>query len=104
MLPKTVLVGGAIVGLVIIYSMGVDRPNSESTTPTSSTARCRVAVTADILNVRSAPDPNADIVGKFKVGAESDADPVVQNGFRKLGDARWASSEFLKPLEGRNCG
>ncbi|PPK69682.1 SH3 domain-containing protein [Actinokineospora auranticolor] len=104
LLPKrAMMVGGAIVGLAVIYSMSVDPPNS-ATTPTSSDAKCRMAVTADVLNVRSAPEPNAEIVGKYKTGAESDAENVVQNGFRKLGENRWASAEFLKPLQGRNCG
>ncbi|SER80759.1 hypothetical protein SAMN04487818_105305 [Actinokineospora terrae] len=44
------------------------------------------------------------MVGKFKTGAETDAEKVVQNGFRKLGENRWAATEFLKPLDGRDCG
>nr|WP_253835922.1 SH3 domain-containing protein [Actinokineospora globicatena] len=104
MLPKgTLLVGGGIVAVAIIYSMGVDPPNSESS-PTSAVSGCRVEVTADVLNVRAAPEQAAEIVGKFKTGAETDADKLVQNGFRKLGENRWAAAEFLKPLAGRDCG
>ncbi|MBM7770181.1 hypothetical protein JOD54_000385 [Actinokineospora baliensis] len=104
LLPKgTLLVGGGIVAVAIIYSMGVEPPNGESA-PTSGVGGCRVAVTADVLNVRAKPEAAAEIVGKFKSGAESDADKLVQNGYRKLGENRWASNEFLKPLEGRDCG
>ncbi|WP_246009698.1 hypothetical protein [Actinokineospora cianjurensis] len=63
-----------------------------------------MAVTADVLNVRAAPEAAAAVVGKFKTGAETDAEKVVQNGFRKLGENRWAATEFLKPLDGRDCG
>ncbi|WP_245614126.1 SH3 domain-containing protein [Actinokineospora inagensis] len=105
-LPKgTLLIGGGLVAVAIIYSMGVDPPNGQSaTTPAGNVSNCRMTVTADVLNVRAAPDAKAGIVGKYKNGAEADADKVVQNGFRKLGDNRWASNEFLKPLAGRDCG
>lgn len=100
LLPKrTLLIGGALVGVVSMYSMGVESPNA----PASSAAKCRVSVTADVLNVRAAPDGHADIVGKFKQGAETDALPTVQNGFRMLGPNRWASAQFLQPLPGRTC-
>ncbi|MGQ0837637.1 SH3 domain-containing protein [Actinokineospora sp.] len=103
LVPKrALLVGGALVAVVVMYSSSVDAPNGSS--PTSGTAKCRVSVTADVLNVRSAPDAKAEIVGKFKQGAETDADIVVQNGFRKLAANRWAATEYLKPLEGRTCG
>ncbi|GLZ42467.1 hypothetical protein Acsp05_60910 [Actinokineospora sp. NBRC 105648] len=90
-----------MIAVAVIYSMGAP---SEGASSTTNPAACRVSVTADILNVRVAPDAKADVVGKFKQGAETDADPAVQNGFRKLGENRWASTEFLKPLAGRNCG
>nr|WP_143219321.1 SH3 domain-containing protein [Actinokineospora bangkokensis] len=104
MLPKGALyIGGGVIAVVVLYSSTQTPPGSADTADASSTA-CRVEVTADVLNVRSAPDAAAEVVGKFKQGAESDADKLVQNGFRKLGEGKWASAEFLKPLQGRDCG
>ncbi|SDD17469.1 SH3 domain-containing protein [Actinokineospora iranica] len=104
LVPKrTMLVGAALVGVVVVYSMGVEPPGRDGSAPASSESKCRVEVTADVLNVRAAPDGKAEIVGKFKQGAEADAEVIVQNGFRMLGENRWASAEFLKPLPGRAC-
>ncbi|WP_436492265.1 SH3 domain-containing protein [Actinokineospora sp. HUAS TT18] len=100
LVPKTVLIGGAVVAVAYLYSVGGEANGSS---PTSGEAKCRVSVTADVLNVRSAPDINAGVVGKFKQGAETDADTAVQNGFRKIGADRWASAEFLKALPGHTC-
>lgn len=102
LLPKrTLLIGGALVGVVSLYSMGVPSPNGSA--PTSGEAKCRMSVSADVLNVRKAPDKFAPLVGKFKQGAETDATTTVQNGFRLLGPDRWAAAEFLQPLPGRGC-
>ncbi|MCG8918964.1 SH3 domain-containing protein [Actinokineospora sp. PR83] len=102
-LPKrTLLIGGGILAVIVVYSSSQAPPGSTETGQTDTT--CRVEVTADVLNVRVAPDGGAEVVGKFKLGAESDAGKTVQNGFRQLGDNRWASSEFLKPMAGRDCG
>lgn len=104
LLPKRALViGGVLAGVAVVYSMGVEPPSGE-TSPVSGTGTCKVSVTADVLNVRSAPDVKAEVVGKFNQGAETVAGTVVTNGFRKLGENRWASDEFLKPLSGHNCG
>ncbi|WP_424189643.1 SH3 domain-containing protein [Actinokineospora sp. G85] len=97
---KALLIGGGAVVLAILYSSNQPAPGSSAQTDTT----CRVEVTADVLNVRSAPEGGAEIVGKFTQGAETDADKAVQNGYRKLGEDRWASAEFLKPLTGRDCG
>ncbi|AXB46946.1 SH3 domain-containing protein [Amycolatopsis albispora] len=103
-IPKKVLIAIAVVvGIGIIYVMGADKRASEASGGSGPTG-CRMSVTADILNVRSAPAENAEIVGKFKQDAETDAHPVVQNGFRKIDENRWAAAEFLKPLAGANCG
>jgi hypothetical protein len=102
-IPKRILIIVAVlVGIGIIYVMGVDKRASEGATGGGSTG-CKVTVTADVLNVRSAPDVHAGIVGKFNQNAQTGAEPVVQNGFRKLADNKWASTDFLKPVEG-NCG
>ncbi|WP_243770172.1 SH3 domain-containing protein [Amycolatopsis acidicola] len=99
---KVVIIAAVLIGIGIIYVMGVDKRASEGATGGST--GCKVTVTADVLNVRAAPDAGADVVGKFNQNAETGAEPVVQNGFRKLADNKWASSDFLKPVEGTNCG
>lgn len=102
-LPKrTLLIGGGILAVIVLYSSNTAPPGSTETGQTDTT--CRVEVTADVLNVRVSPDAAAEVVGKFRLGAESDAGKTVQNGFRQLGDNRWASAEFLKPMSGRDCG
>ncbi|WP_020668265.1 SH3 domain-containing protein [Amycolatopsis nigrescens] len=103
-IPKRVLIIIAVLGgVLIVYAMGSDQQPSEGATGGSPTG-CRVTVSADVLNVRSEPNANAGIVGKFQQNAETDAQPEVQNGFRKLAEGKWAASEFLKPTSGSNCG
>lgn len=103
-IPKRILIIVAVlVGIGIIYVLGVDKRASEGATGGGSTG-CKVTVTADVLNVRAAPDVHADIVGKFNQNAQTGAEPVVQNGFRKLADDKWASADYLKPVDGTNCG
>lgn len=97
---KSLLIGVALVGVVILYALGADRESSGS----EGTAGCQVKVNADILNVRAAPNLNAEIVGKFEQDAETEAQALVRNGFRKIADNRWAAERFLEPLEGANCG
>jgi len=102
-IPKRALIIVAILaGVGLIYLMGNDKQASEGAEGGGS-GGCRVTVTADVLNVRAAPDAGSEVVGKFKQNAETDAQVEVQNGFRKLGDDRWASTEFLKPVSGTTC-
>lgn len=101
-IPKRgVVIIAVLAGIGIIYVMGTDKRAASQGGPT---AGCRVTVTADVLNVRAAPDPNSEIVGKFNHSAETAAELEVQNGFRKLADNKWASAEFLQPVKGSNCG
>ncbi|MGW5053132.1 SH3 domain-containing protein [Actinokineospora sp. NPDC004072] len=102
LVPKRALLIGGVAVVAVIYSMGVDRPGGEAA-PTGGEGACKVIVTADVLNVRAAPSRTAEIVGKFKMGAETVADRTVDGGFRKLGPDRWAAEEFLKPLPGHDC-
>jgi hypothetical protein len=108
LLPKrTLVIGGVLVAVGVLYILGADKQHNQQgqgTSPTANSAQCRVSVTADILNVRATPALNGTIVGKLQRGQESDADKVVQNGFRKLADNRWVSTDFTKPLTGRDCG
>ena len=90
-----------------MYVLGKDKQDANSANPAApaaSASACRVAVTADVLNVRASPDAKAQIVGKFQRNAEADAEEVVQNGFRKLAEGRWVANDFVKPLQGRDCG
>lgn len=98
---KRWLIGIAVVGgVLLLMVVGTeDRPGTSG-----APARCRVSVTADVLNVRAEPIPGAPVVGKFRQGAETDAEKVVQGGFRKLGEGRWVSAQFVTPLAGRDCG
>ncbi|ONI85811.1 hypothetical protein ALI144C_11875 [Actinosynnema sp. ALI-1.44] len=104
---RTLIVVAVLVGVVILYVLGSDKQRQGGTNnanaPAASSSACRVAVTADILNVRQAPDAKAQIVGKFQRNAEADAEKLVQNGFRKLSENRWVSNDYIKPLQGRDC-
>ncbi len=99
-----VLLGG--VGLLYVQGADQRREEGRDGAPASSdSSQCRVTATVDGVNVRSAPaiDP-ANVVDQLASGEEADADKVVQNGFRKLGEGRWVSVEYAKPMEGRDCG
>lgn len=105
LMPKrSVLIGGALAGVVVLYVLGSQTRPSEGSEPTSNPTQCRVASTVDGLRVRSAPGLDGAIVARLDRGQEADADKVVQNGFRKLGENRWVSAEFITPLPGRDCG
>ena len=109
-IPKrTLIVIAVLVGVVVLYVIGSDRQTKDTNTaapaaPAASASQCRIAVTADVLKVRAAPDVKSQQVGSYKQNAEVDADKVVQNGFRKLSEGRWVSNDFVKPLQGRDCG
>jgi hypothetical protein len=91
--------GGAAVLALMVY--GDEQPqNAEAA---ANPAECRVTVTADVLNVRATPALDAPIVGKFLKDAETSADKIVENGFRKIANDRWAAEEFLMPKEGHDC-
>ena len=65
---------------------------------------CQVSVNADVLNVRAAPGLDSPVVDKLQQGEEIDAQPEQREGFRKLDDKRWASTDYLDPLSGSDCG
>lgn len=102
-IPKRVfIIVAVLVGIGLIYVVGADKRASSQ--DGAGDSGCRVTVTADVLNVRAAPDSNAKIVDKLNHNMEIPAETQVQNGFRKLADDKWASNEFLQPVEGANCG
>jgi hypothetical protein len=70
----------------------------------SDPSGCRVEVTADGVNVRSAPSTAAPVVETLRRGDLRPADKVVQGGFRKLAEGRWAAELYLTPVPGSNCG
>ncbi|QWF79470.1 SH3 domain-containing protein [Amycolatopsis sp. CA-230715] len=98
-IPKRMLIIGAVlIGIGLIYVVGQGKQFSSG-----ASSGCRVTVTADVLNVRGAPLATAELVGKYNQNAEIDAQPEVQNGFRKLADNKWASTQFLKPVDEAKC-
>jgi len=101
---RTLIAIGIAVGIYVIYVQGSAQRAAESggdAEPASSTPQCRVESTVDGLNVRSAPERDpANIVDQLSQGEQSDADTVVRNGFRKLAEDRWASTQYLQPLAG----
>jgi hypothetical protein len=100
-----ILIGGGAVVLALAFSNNKQPQDAAAAdAATADPTQCRVTVTADVLNVRAAPALDAPIVGKFLKNAETNADKVVENGFRKIANDRWAASEFLTPKEGHDCG
>ena len=102
---RTLVIGGVLAAVLVLYVLGSGKQQQDNnSSPTGSSTQCRVSVIADVLNVRAAPDVTAQIVGKFTKGQETDADKVVQAGFRKIGENRWVATDFAQPLSGRDCG
>jgi len=102
----TVVLLGAV-GLLYVQGADQRREQGRDGAPASSSdsSQCRVTATVDGVNVRSTPalDPT-NVIDHLASGEEADADKVVQNGFRKLGEGRWVSVEYAKPVDGRDCG
>ena len=100
---RTLAVIASVAGVLLLYVTG-PKEVPDGTERVANPTQCRVTVIADVLRVRAAPDLNAPIVDRFKRDAVTDADKVVENGFRKVGENRWAAEEFLTPLPGHDCG
>lgn len=99
MSKKTALIVGAIIAIVVIYALN----NGKQQAAGASATGCKVTVTADVLNAREAADGNAKVVGKYLRDAQFDTLPGVQNGFRKVADAKWVAAEFTQPVAGSAC-
>ncbi|MGW3468926.1 SH3 domain-containing protein [Saccharopolyspora sp. NPDC000995] len=99
LLPRSLLLIGAGV-LGVSYLIGTGQAGSGFGGPEPCTFR----VTADVLNVRSGPSSVNARVGELRQGAEVAATPNVVGGFRDLGDARWAATEFLATAPDSTCG
>ena len=103
-IPKKIIIIAAAGIAGFIFIMGLGKNVSEGLPGSSpSPTGCKVTVTADVLNVRAEPASGAQIVGKYQRNAETDAQLEVQNGFRKIADKKWASAEFLTPVNGAKC-
>jgi hypothetical protein len=100
-IPKKILIVGVLAVVVLIYVVGANKQPAGATD--ASPTGCKVTVTADVLNARSAPVPGAGIVGKYLKDAQVDAMPVIQNGFRQLAANKWASTQFLTPTADSHC-
>ena len=101
---RTLVIVGILVAVLVLYVLGSEKRRNDSTEPTANTNQCRVTVTADVLRVHDGPELAARVVDRLTKGQETNADKLVQNGFRKLGDNRWVSVDFAKPVSGRDCG
>jgi hypothetical protein len=99
---KAILIGGLLVAVLVLYVLGSEKRRNDAAP--ANPAQCRVTVTADVLRVHEGPEMASRVVDRLTKGQETDADKLVQNGFRKLGDNRWVSVDFAKPLSGRDCG
>ncbi|MER5390213.1 SH3 domain-containing protein [Saccharopolyspora sp. NPDC002686] len=64
---------------------------------------CSFHVAADVLNVRSGPGPAEHQVDTLRQGDQVNALPNVVDGFRDLGDGRWAAQQYLLPAPGSAC-
>jgi hypothetical protein len=96
------MVVGVVVLVAILFIIQNSRkPAGQSTQTTSSTSNtCQVQVTADVLNVRSAPNGTAKVVATLTNGAVKSATSTVQNNFRELAPNQWAAAQFLKTVSG----
>ena len=104
---RTLIALALLAGVGLLYVQGSDqrREQGRDEAPASSeTSVCRVESTTDGLRVRSAPaiDP-ANVVDELAEGEEVDASTEVKNNFRKLGEGRWVSEDYVRPLEGSTC-
>jgi hypothetical protein len=109
--PKVMAGTGVLVGLVVVGALAIPKLISDNsngkpeTDTTTSDVPCRVTVTVDGMNVRSSPslDPET-VVDKLNLGEELYAEKIVQNGYRKLAEDRWASLDLLQTVSGYDCG
>jgi uncharacterized protein YgiM (DUF1202 family) len=100
---RTLLIVGVLVAVLVLYILGSAK-RKDAAQPAADTNQCRVTVTADVLRVHAGPELASKVVDRLTKGQETNADKLVQNGFRKIGDNRWVAVDFAQPLAGRDCG
>ena len=109
-----VLVAGLLLALYAIIDggglsgQGTTGTGGTSTTGTSTTVTtdavaCRLEVTTDEMNVRSAPAQDAALLRTLRRGEVVDGTRIEANFYRQLADGGWAATEFLTPVAGTNC-
>jgi hypothetical protein len=86
-----------VLGVLVLLDGGSLSTNSGLASP------CRVEVTADVLNVRTSPDPGGTTTSVLHRGDLRGAETTVQNGYRQMVDGGWALDDFLRPLPGSKC-
>lgn len=91
-----------VIGLLVVVALLLFAQNKSGGSSTSSggSGGCQVQVTADVLNVRNAPNNSAKVVGQINNGAIKAATSTVQNNFRELAQNQWADSQYLKTVSG----
>jgi uncharacterized protein YgiM (DUF1202 family) len=87
---RWVVVAVAVLALAIVSKQG-----DGDVGPLGGPDQCRVEVIADTLNVRAGPSPDSETVDELNRGAIVNALPETTNGFRKLGENRWVSLDFV---------
>jgi hypothetical protein len=96
-----VLVAGVVLALLAIIDRG------GLGTPATGTAGCQLEVVTDQqidhLNVRNGPSEGAALVETLPRGSRVQGTKVVTDGFRELGEGRWAADQYLAPLPGSDC-
>lgn len=105
-MPKrALLIGAGLVAVVLIYvfSSGNDASAGSDDDPDSSKGKCEVSVSADMLNVRAEPDVDSDVVDQLEGDAEVEAGTEVRDGYRQLGEERWAADKYLEPVGDTEC-
>jgi uncharacterized protein YgiM (DUF1202 family) len=95
-----VLVAGVALAIIAV----IDRGGMDALGATADgSTGCRLEVSADRLNVRSAPGEQSPQVETLPRGEQVDATPTVTDGFRELENGNWAADRFLTPLPGADC-
>ncbi len=95
---------GIVVAWAFVLNTHRDSSPSDSATPDEPAPRCEVSVTADVLKVRSGPETDAPEIGQLGEGDVVEADDTIRNGFRQVGEGRWASEQFLLETPNSDCG
>lgn len=94
------VVGILVLVVVLVLIQNSRKPGNQPQTTSSTSNTCQVQVTADVLNIRSAPNNTAKVVATLANGAIKSATNTVQNNFRELAPNQWAANQFLKTLSG----
>jgi uncharacterized protein YgiM (DUF1202 family) len=101
---RAFIIIGVTLGLAMIYTTGAEQRSSDAASGgAEEQAGCTVVVTADVLNVRSGPSQDRDVVDTLRQDEEIEATAETRNGFRKLDDDEWASDDYLEPVDGADC-